>query len=115
MSKFISKVALITGGARGQGREHAVRFAEEGADAVICDVASQIDSVPHPMGTDEDLAETVRLVERCDCRCLGVKADIRDTAQVEAVVEQAHTEFGRIDFLLANAGVMSFWHGSQHA
>jgi SDR family mycofactocin-dependent oxidoreductase len=99
---------LITGGARGQGRSHAVRFAREGADVAFCDIASQLDTVPYPMSKPDDLQETVRLVEDLDRRCVAVQADVRDRGQLDAFAEQARTELGRIDFLLANAGIFSF-------
>jgi SDR family mycofactocin-dependent oxidoreductase len=108
MGTFDGKVVLITGGARGQGRSHALRFAREGADVAFCDIASQLDTVPYPMSTPADLAETVRQVEELDRRCVGVTADVRDQAAVTAFVEQARSELGRVDFLLANAGIFSF-------
>lgn len=108
MGKFDGKVVLITGGARGQGRSHAVRFAQEGADVAICDIAGQLDTVPYAMAREPDLAETVKLVEELDRRCVAVRADVRDLGQVQAFVEQARTELGRVDFLLANAGIFSF-------
>ncbi|GAA5134490.1 mycofactocin-coupled SDR family oxidoreductase [Pseudonocardia adelaidensis] len=108
MGRFDGKVVLITGGARGQGRSHAVRFAQEGADVAFCDIASQLETVPYPMSTPDDLAETVRLVEDLDRRCVAVEADVRDRGQVDAFAEQARTELGRIDFLLANAGIFTF-------
>lgn len=108
MGKFDGKVVLITGGARGQGRSHALTFAREGADVAFCDIAAQIDSVPYPMSRSADLDETVKLVEELDRRCVGVTADVRDGAQVQAFVDRAITELGRVDFLLANAGIFSF-------
>lgn len=108
MGKFDGKVVLITGGARGQGRSHALTFAKEGADVAFCDIASQIDTVPYPMSRPADLDETVKLVEELDRRCVGVTADVRDRGAVEAFAERARTELGRIDFLLANAGIFSF-------
>ncbi len=108
MGKLDGKVALITGGARGQGRSHALTLAREGADIVVCDIAAQIPSVPFPMGTEEQLQETARLVEDLDRRCLAVKADVRDVTQLRGVVEQALSEFGHIDILLANAGIGSY-------
>lgn len=108
MGKVDGKVALITGGARGQGRSHALTLAREGADIVICDIASQIETVPYPMGTKAQLDETVRLVEDLDRRCIAVKADVRDGKQVQAVVDRAISEFGKIDILCANAGIFSF-------
>ncbi|MCW2719111.1 mycofactocin-coupled SDR family oxidoreductase [Pseudonocardia sp.] len=108
MGKFDGKVVLITGGARGQGRSHALAFAREGADVAFCDIAAQIDTVPYPMSRSADLDETVKLVEELDRRCIGVTADVRDGGQVQAFVERALTELGRVDFLLANAGIFSF-------
>jgi SDR family mycofactocin-dependent oxidoreductase len=107
MGKLDGKVALITGGARGQGRSHAVTFAREGADIIVCDLVSQIDTVPYQMSHPDDLKETVRLVEEHDQRCLAIPADVRDTEQITAVVDQAIGEFGRIDILLANAGIVA--------
>ncbi|MBW0100541.1 mycofactocin-coupled SDR family oxidoreductase, partial [Pseudonocardia sp. KRD-184] len=108
MGKFDGKVVLITGGARGQGRSHAVAFAREGADIAFCDIAAQLDSVPYPMSRPEDLDETVRQVEDLDRRCVAVTADVRDAAQVQDFVDRARTDLGRVDVLLANAGVFTF-------
>lgn len=108
MGKFDGKVVLITGGARGQGRSHALAFAREGADVAFCDIASQVETVPYRMSRPEDLNDTVKLVEDLDRRCYGVQADVRDQGQLQAFVEQARTELGRVDFLLANAGIFSF-------
>lgn len=100
------KVAFITGAARGQGRSHAVALAKEGADIVALDIADQIPSVAYPMATPEDLAETVALVEKEDRRCLSITADVRDIHAMDAAVKQAVAEFGRIDIVLANAGIL---------
>ncbi|WP_214406575.1 mycofactocin-coupled SDR family oxidoreductase [Pseudonocardia lacus] len=108
MGKFDGKVVLITGGARGQGRSHALRFAREGADVAFCDIADQIDTVPYGMAKESDLAETIKQVEDLDRRCVGVRADVRDRDQVDGFVQQAVSELGRVDFLLANAGIFSF-------
>lgn len=108
MGKFDGKVVLITGGARGQGRSHALKFASEGADVAFCDIASQLDTVPYGMSGPDDLAETVKLVEELDRRCVGAVADVRDLGQVQAFADRAVTELGRVDFLLANAGIFSF-------
>ena len=81
MGRLSGKVALITGGARGQGRSHAVTFAREGADIFTCDLVSQVASVPYPMSVPDDLNETVKLVEEQDRRCVAMQADVRDTAQ----------------------------------
>ena len=107
MSLLAGKVVLITGGARGQGRAHAVASAREGADVVVLDVAEQIDTVHYPMATKEDLAETVRQVEALDRRVLAVQADVRSQEQLDGAVERALAEFGQIDALIANAGIWS--------
>jgi SDR family mycofactocin-dependent oxidoreductase len=96
---------LITGGARGQGRSHALALAREGADIVLLDRCADFDSVGYPLASKDDLAESVALVEAEDRRCLARQADVRDPAQVQAVVDEAVSDFGRIDILLANAGV----------
>jgi SDR family mycofactocin-dependent oxidoreductase len=108
MGKFDGKVVLITGGARGQGRSHALKFAGEGADIAFCDIASQIETVPYGMAKEGDLADTVKMVEDLDRRCLGVRADVRDRDQIDSFVAQARSELGRVDILLANAGIFSF-------
>jgi SDR family mycofactocin-dependent oxidoreductase len=101
------KVALITGGARGQGRAHAVVSAREGADIVVVDIASQIETIPYPMSTAADLAETVRQVEDLDRRALSFEADVRDQAALDHVVSETIAKFGKIDILIANAGILS--------
>lgn len=101
------KVALISGAARGQGRSHAVRMAGEGADVIAFDVCRQITSVRYPMSNPEDLAETVGLVEALGCRIVARPADVRDPEAVRAVVEEGLNEFGRIDIVAANAGIVS--------
>jgi SDR family mycofactocin-dependent oxidoreductase len=107
MGRLEGKVALITGGARGQGRSHAVTFAREGADIVICDIASQIATVPYDMSTEDELQQTMKLVQEEDRRCVAMRADVRDTGQLQAVVDAAMAQFGKIDILLANAGIVS--------
>lgn len=108
MTRLDGKVALITGGARGQGRSHALTLAREGADIVVCDVADQLPTAPYPLASAGDLTETARLVENLERRCVAVQADVRDGAQMRRVVERGLGEFGRIDILLANAGIESF-------
>jgi SDR family mycofactocin-dependent oxidoreductase len=100
------RVAFITGGARGQGRSHAQALAREGADIVIVDIADQIESVSYALATREDLDETVALVEKEDRRCLAVVADVRDIHAMQGAVDQTMAEFGRIDIVLANAGIL---------
>lgn len=107
MGKLDGKVALITGGARGQGRSHAITFAREGADIVICDILTQLETVPYALSNDADMAETVALVQKEGRRCLAMHADVRSTAQLEAVTDAAIAEFGKIDILVANAGIVA--------
>ncbi|HEX4109107.1 MAG TPA: mycofactocin-coupled SDR family oxidoreductase [Solirubrobacteraceae bacterium] len=101
------KVAFITGGGRGQGRSHALRLAAEGARIVICDLGHDVDACPYPLSTEADMAETVRLVEERDQRCLSAIADVRDEAALTTLAERAMSEFGRIDVVCANAGIAS--------
>ncbi|OLL73220.1 3-oxoacyl-[acyl-carrier protein] reductase [Pseudonocardia sp. Ae168_Ps1] len=105
MGTLDGTVALVTGGARGQGRAHATTLAREGADVVVCDLAAPVDGVDYPPATPEDLDETVRLVEATGRSCLGLVADVRDLAAVEKVVDAAVERFGRIDVAVANAGI----------
>ena len=100
------KVVFITGAARGQGRAHAVRFAEEGADVIAVDLCEQLDSVAYPMSTAQDLQETVRLVEKTGRRIVAERGDVRDRDRLAAVVQRGLAEFGRVDFVLANAGIL---------
>jgi SDR family mycofactocin-dependent oxidoreductase len=101
------KVAFITGAARGQGRAHALTLAREGADIVAVDIVDQIRTVPYEMARPEDLAETVKQVEALDRRALPIQADVRSVEQLSAAVDQTLAELGKIDILLANAGIMS--------
>ena len=103
---FEGKVAFITGAARGQGRSHAVRFAEEGADILAVDFCEQIDSVAYPMARPEDLDETVNLVEKTGRRIVAEQGDVRDFGKLKAVVAKGVSELGRIDYVLANAGIL---------
>lgn len=102
------KVAFVTGAARGQGRSHAVRLAEEGADIIAVDIVDQIGSVPYPMSTAEDLAETVRLVEAQDRRIVAQRADVRDYDELKAALDAGVAELGRLDIVVANAGIFTF-------
>ena len=106
MGKLDGKVAFITGAARGQGRSHAVRLAEEGADIIGVDICDQVGTVSYPMATREDLAETVALVEKLDRRMVSHVADVRDSAALKAAVADGVATLGRLDIVLANAGVM---------
>jgi SDR family mycofactocin-dependent oxidoreductase len=106
MGKLDEKVAFITGGARGQGRSHAVTFAREGADIAVFDLCQQIDTVEYPMSRPDDLAETVRQVEALGRRVIAVQGDVRDYETVSSAIERTVSELGRLDIVLANAGIM---------
>lgn len=106
MGLLEGKVAFISGGARGQGRSHALRLAEEGADIITFDICEQLSSMAYAGATEDDLAETVKLVEERDRRVVARKADVRDQGAVQAVLDEGVSEFGRVDIVLANAGIM---------
>jgi (+)-trans-carveol dehydrogenase len=108
MGRVEGKVAFITGAARGQGRSHAIRLAEEGADIIAVDINDQIESVPFPMGTAEDLAQTVKEVEALDRRIIATQADVRDYEALKAAVDEGVAQLGRLDIVIANAGIVSF-------
>jgi (+)-trans-carveol dehydrogenase len=106
--RVAGKVAFITGAARGQGRSHAIRLAQEGADIIAIDLAGQIGSVPYPMATPDDLAETVKEVEALDRRIVATQADVRDYAAVRAALDDGVAQLGHLDIVSANAGIFSF-------
>ncbi|WP_347353025.1 mycofactocin-coupled SDR family oxidoreductase [Intrasporangium sp.] len=103
--RVAGKVAFISGAARGQGRSHAVRLAEEGADIIAFDICGDVETSPLPGPTEEDLAETVRAVEALDRRIIARRADVRDFAAVKALADEGFAELGRIDIVAANAGI----------
>lgn len=105
MGKLEGKVAFVTGAARGQGRSHAVRLAEEGADVIAVDLCAQIDTVAYPMSTPDDLADTVKQVEALDRRIVAREADVRDRAAMQAAFDEGVAELGHVDIVLANAGI----------
>jgi SDR family mycofactocin-dependent oxidoreductase len=102
------KVAFITGAARGQGRSHAIRLAEEGADIIAVDICQQLDTVPYAMATPDDLAETVKRVEALDRRIVATQADVRDYGALKGALDAGVAELGRLDIVCANAGIFSF-------
>jgi (+)-trans-carveol dehydrogenase len=105
MDRFAGKVALITGAARSQGRAVAVRVAEEGADVICIDALTPYSSVGYDMPGVDDLAETARLVEATGRRAVARKADVRRYDEVAAVVAEGVAAFGRLDLVLASAGI----------
>lgn len=105
MATLTGKVAFITGAARGQGRAHAVKLAAEGADIIAVDLCDQIASVPYPMATPDDLAATVKLVEDTGARIVANQADVRDRAALKTALKAGVEEFGRLDIIVANAGI----------
>ena len=105
MGRVEGKVAFVTGAARGQGRSHAIRLAEEGADIIAVDVPGDYDTVGYPMGTEQELADTVKAVEALDRRIVASKADVRDLAALKAAVDDGVAQLGRLDVVCANAGI----------
>ncbi len=113
MGDFDGKVVLITGGARGQGRSHAVALAREGASLALLDIANgELTHPPARVASAGDLADTVSLVEATGGRALGIPCDVRDEDQVVSAVEQAVDHFGGLDFVIANAGILGLYQQS---
>jgi SDR family mycofactocin-dependent oxidoreductase len=107
LGRFEGKAALVTGAARGQGRSHAVALAREGADVAVCDICADIGSIPYGLGTTSDLDETVRLIEAEGRRAVRGEVDVRSWDQVHEFADRAVAELGKIDVLLANAGIFA--------
>src|SRR5246127_3273520 len=102
-----NKVAFISGVARGQGRSHAVRLAEEGADIIGFDICADDDAVEYPLATRDDLDETAKLVAKFGRKALLSVVDGRDHEAVKRFVGGGVAQLGRLDIVLANAGVMA--------
>lgn len=115
MGRMDGKVAFITGAARGQGRTTAVRLAEEGCDIIAIDICEQVGTVRYPLATEEDLAETGRLVRDLGRRVVTSVADVRDPAALTAAVNHGVEQFGRLDAVVANAGIFSLATGYDMA
>ena len=113
MGRLDGKVAFITGAARGQGRSHAIRMAQEGADIIAIDLAAQIGTVPYAMATPADLDETVRQVEALDRRIVASIADVRDYDAVKSSLDAGVAQLGHLDIVSANAGIESFAPAEQ--
>ena len=107
MGRVDDKVVLITGAARGQGRSHAIAFAEEGADLMLVDICSDIDGVRYPLGTSDHLDETARRCREHGSSVETMRCDVRDQSQLDAAVAHAISRLGQIDVLINNAGVGS--------
>ena len=103
--RFAGRVAVVTGGARGQGRSHAVELARRGADIALVDRCADLGTVTYPLATEEDLAETARLVEAEGRRCVTGVADVRDLAAMIAFVDGVVEDLGSVDIMIANAGI----------
>jgi NAD(P)-dependent dehydrogenase (short-subunit alcohol dehydrogenase family) len=111
-----AQTVLVTGAARGQGRSHALAFAEQGMNVALLDVAGRVAALPYPTGTQDDLDETARLVDEAGGTALPLRCDVRDSAQVEAAVAQVWSRFGSIDHAVVNQGIWStgrFWEISE--
>ncbi|MGV0792599.1 mycofactocin-coupled SDR family oxidoreductase [Mycolicibacterium sp. XJ1819] len=113
MSALTGKVAFITGAARGQGRAEAVRLAADGADVIAVDICDQIESVPYPLATADDLAATVKMVEETGARIVAQQADVRDQDALATALRAGLDEFGRLDIVIANAGIAPMQSGSN--
>jgi (+)-trans-carveol dehydrogenase len=113
MARLEGKVAFVTGAARGQGRSHAVRLAQEGADIIAVDIAAQIETVPFPMGTPDDLAATIEEVEALDRRIIASAVDVRDYDALKATLDAGVARLGGLDIVAANAGIVSFGRAEE--
>jgi SDR family mycofactocin-dependent oxidoreductase len=105
VGRVSGKVAFVTGAARGQGRSHAVRLAEEGADIIAVDLCENIDTIGYPMATPEDLEETAAFVEKTGQRIFTAKADVREASQLKRAVEEGMAQLGGLDIVVAQAGI----------
>jgi SDR family mycofactocin-dependent oxidoreductase len=103
--RVAGKVAFVTGAGRGQGRSHAIRLAEEGADIIAVDICADYETVAYGMSTAADLAETAKAVEALDRRIVAAQADVRDAAGLKKVVDDGVAQLGRLDIVCANAGI----------
>jgi SDR family mycofactocin-dependent oxidoreductase len=108
MGKLDGKVAFVTGAGHGQGRSHAVRLAGEGADVILLDICHDIDTIGYGMSNEAELEETAKLVEKEGRRAVFGKADVAKFDEVKRVFDEGLAELGRIDIVVANAGILSF-------
>jgi SDR family mycofactocin-dependent oxidoreductase len=105
MGRVQGKVAFVTGAGRGQGRRHAVRLAEEGADIIAVDICKDLPSVQYALASSEDLQETAGLIEKAGRRAIAIEADVRDVAALRAALDRGVAELGRLDIVVAQAGI----------
>jgi SDR family mycofactocin-dependent oxidoreductase len=105
MGRVQGKVAFVTGAARGQGRSHAVRLAEEGADIIAIDRCEDFETIGYPMATPEDLEETAQFVEKTGQRVVTAKVDVADAGQLKSALESGIAELGRLDIVVTSAGI----------
>ncbi|WP_197380307.1 mycofactocin-coupled SDR family oxidoreductase [Mycolicibacterium mengxianglii] len=105
MGRVEGKVAFITGAARGQGRSHAIRLAEEGADIIAVDICADIDTIGYPLATPEDLEETAQFVEKAGRKAIIAQADVREASQLKTALENGIAELGKVDIVVAQAGI----------
>ncbi|MCW2654590.1 MAG: short-chain type dehydrogenase/reductase [Mycobacterium sp.] len=105
MGRVEGKVAFVTGAARGQGRSHAVRLAEEGAHIIAVDLCHDIDTIGYPLARPEDLDETARLIDKTGQGVVTAQADVREAGQLRGAVKDGLAEFGKLDIVVAQAGV----------
>ena len=113
MGRVEGKIALITGAARGQGRSHAVRLAQEGASIIAFDICAPVATVSYDMATEDDLATTVKLVEQAGSRAISAVVDVRDFDTLERELQAAVEAFGGLDIVVANAGIASYAPGHE--
>ncbi|OMC34904.1 3-ketoacyl-ACP reductase [Mycobacterium sp. GA-1841] len=111
IAPLAGKVAFITGAARGQGRAEALRLATDGADIIAVDLCEQIDSVPYPLATPDDLTETVTLVEKTGARIVAAQADVRNEEALRNALQTGVERLGRLDIVVANAGIAPMQSG----
>lgn len=103
--RVAGKVAFVTGAGRGQGRSHAIRLAEEGADIIAVDICKDYETVPYALSTEADLTETVKAVEALDRRIIATQADVRDAQALRKAVDDGVAQLGKLDVVVANAGI----------
>ncbi|HVV30546.1 MAG TPA: mycofactocin-coupled SDR family oxidoreductase [Mycobacteriales bacterium] len=115
MGRVEGKVAVVSGAARGQGRSHAVRLAEEGADVIVLDICEDVATNGYPLSRTSDLDETVALVEKTGQKAFARQADVRDVAALAKVITDGVAEFGHLDVVVANAGICPLGNNDPQA